>query len=589
MKMKKITASALAFALTVFSALTCFCEPVPNSEITLDAESMFRKISVSGRLTSANIGLDNDYGASVDMPLSFVMMAAPCTDGDEYSISYENLSYFKSGTTDENGNFEVVFPLADKNGNYVLQITTRYGTAYREIFSYDNKSVIDLNSVLAEKDAEKLGAFLLSDKKFLDYDTSIYDSLDGEAKILVCRALIDEYEKTGAYENIDAFHQSFNKIAQETRDSLIYLPEFSKESRIGLLTSYYNDSGIDADKKVFAYITENNLLDYVITSLENNKTDDLFGNVADITVKSLWDAQTVYYTTFDKIINTDNVFSFDDELLAKYKSAKNSDALLKEISNTVNTASSVDGFKKVIENAVTKINSQSDDEEIIKKPSQPGSKGGGGGGKVTGGISVIPPVETLPDTDTAQNEPGITKEIFADLDGFDWAKDAILTLKEQGIINGRSETEFDPSATVTRAEFSHMLAKAMKLDTENAKSDFADVSEDDWFYKSVSALSEKGIVNGTGNGLFGSDNPILRQDSAVMLAGFVNLQNSENTDFADADEISDYAKESVKKLKSAKIFSGDENGNFNPKSSITRAEAAVVIYNILNSKGASQK
>lgn len=589
MKMKKITASALALALTVFSALTCFCEAVPNSEITLDAESMFRKISVSGRLTSANIGLDNDYGASVGMPLSFVMMAAPCTDGDEYSISYENLSYFKSGTTDENGNFEVVFPLADKNGNYVLQITTRYGTAYREIFSYDNKSVIDLNSVLAEKDAEKLGAFLLSDKKFLDYDTSIYDSLDGEAKILVCRALIDEYEKNGAYENIDAFHQSFNKIAQETRDSLIYLPEFSKESRIGLLTSYYNDSGSDADKKVFAYITENNLLDYVITSLENNKTDDLFGNVADITVKSLWDAQTVYYTTFDKIINTDNVFSFDDELLAKYKSAKNSDALLKEISNTVNTASSVDGFKKVIENAVTKINSQSDDEEIIKKPSQSGSKGGGGGGKVTGGISVIPPVETLPDTDTAQTEPGITKEIFADLDGFDWAKDAILSLKEQGIINGRSETEFDPSATVTRAEFSHMLAKAMKLDTENAKSDFADVSEDDWFYKSVSALSEKGIVNGTGNGLFGSDNPILRQDSAVMLAGFVNLQNSENTDFADADEISDYAKESVKKLKSAKIFSGDENGNFNPKSSITRAEAAVVIYNILNSEGASQK
>lgn len=589
MKMKKFTVSALVFVLTVFSALTCFCEPVPNSEITLDAESMFRKISVSGRLTSANIGLDNDYGASVDMPLSFVMMAAPCTDGDEYSISYENLSYFKSGTTDENGNFEVVFPLADKNGNYVLQITTRYGTAYREIFSYDNKSVIDLNSVLAEKDAEKLGAFLLSDKKFLDYDTSIYDSLDGEAKILVCRALIDEYEKNGAYENIDAFHQSFNKIAQETRDSLIYLPEFSKESRIGLLTSYYNDSGSDADKKVFAYITENNLLDYVITSLENNKTDDLFGNVADITVKSLWDAQTVYYTTFDKIINTDNVFSFDDELLAKYKSAKNSDALLKEISNTVNTASSVDGFKKVIENAVTKINSQSDDEEIIKKPSQSGSKGGGGGGKVTGGISVIPPVETLPDTDTAQTEPGITKETFADLDGFDWAKDAILSLKEQGIINGRSETEFDPSATVTRAEFSHMLAKAMKLDPENAKSDFADVSEDDWFYKSVSALSEKGIVNGTGNGLFGSDNPILRQDSAVMLAGFVNLQNSENTDFADADEISDYAKESVKKLKSAKIFSGDENGNFNPKSSITRAEAAVVIYNILNSEGASQK
>ncbi len=589
MKMKKFTVSALVFVLTVFSALTCFCEAVPNAEITLDAESMFRKISVSGCLTSANIGLDKDYGASVGMPISFVMMTAPCTDGDEYNISYENLSYFKSGTTDENGNFEVVFPLADKNGDYVLQITTRYGVAYREIFSYDNKSVIDLNNVLAEKDSEKLGAFLLSDKKFLDYDTSIYDSLDGEAKILVCRALIDEYEKNGVYENIDAFHQSFNKIAQETRDSLIYLPEFSKESRIGLLTSYYNDSGSDADKKVFAYITENNLLDYVITNLENNKTDDLFGNVADITVKSLWDAQTVYYTTFDKIINTDNVFSFDDELLAKYKSAKNSDALLKEISNTINTASSVDGFKKVIENAVTKINSQSDDEEIIKKPPQSGSKGGGGGGKVSGGIAVIPPVETLPDTDTAQTEPGVTKETFADLDGFDWAKDAILSLKEQGIINGRSEAEFDPSATVTRAEFSHMLAKAMKLDTDNAKSDFADVSENEWFYKSVSALSEKGIVNGMGNGLFGSNNPISRQDSAVMLAGFVNSENTENTDFADADEIADYAKESVKKLKSAKIFSGDENGNFNPKSSITRAESAVVIYNILKGEGASQK
>ena len=129
----------------------------------------------------------------------------------------------------------------------------------------------------------------------------------------------------------------------------------------------------------------------------------------------------------------------------------------------------------------------------------------------------------------------------------------------------------------------------MKLDTDNAKSDFADVSENEWFYKSVSALSEKGIVNGMGNGLFGSNNPISRQDSAVMLAGFVNSENTENTDFADADEIADYAKESVKKLKSAKIFSGDENGNFNPKSSITRAESAVVIYNILKGEGASQK
>ncbi|MBO4391784.1 MAG: S-layer homology domain-containing protein, partial [Clostridia bacterium] len=81
---------------------------------------------------------------------------------------------------------------------------------------------------------------------------------------------------------------------------------------------------------------------------------------------------------------------------------------------------------------------------------------------------------------------------------------------------------------------------------------------------------------------FGIGENILRQDMAVMIYRMVKdktpLKNEKSeSEFADFDEIADYAKEAVSFLESAGLVSGTEDGKFNPESVLSRAEAAVAI------------
>lgn len=95
-------------------------------------------------------------------------------------------------------------------------------------------------------------------------------------------------------------------------------------------------------------------------------------------------------------------------------------------------------------------------------------------------------------------------------------QDAIEKLAAMGIINGKSETLFDPDSTMTRAEFATIIVKALKLDTKST-SPFEDVKEEDWFYSYVIAAYENKIVNGVSDSLFNPYGTITRQEAAVML------------------------------------------------------------------------
>ena len=57
--------------------------------------------------------------------------------------------------------------------------------------------------------------------------------------------------------------------------------------------------------------------------------------------------------------------------------------------------------------------------------------------------------------------------------------------------------------------------------------------------------------------------------------------SSGSVQFADEDEISEYAREAVSRLGGAGIVNGLPNGSFNPFGSLTRAEAAKVIYSMI--------
>lgn len=216
-----------------------------------------------------------------------------------------------------------------------------------------------------------------------------------------------------------------------------------------------------------------------------------------------------------------------------------------------------------------------------------GTGGGGGGssfsgGGFSGGTSSGTTI-TLPTVQTPELQTEPVPEIkFADVSDSHWAYKYISGLTERNIVSGMGDGMFMPNGSITREAFVTMLVKALcPNDITEAKSSFADVSDDAWFAKYVSYAYEKGYVMGVDENNFGTGSLITREQMAVIIARCLNLTANKEPDCADKDEISGYAKEAVAALGEKGIMNGDENGFFNPKNNATRAETAKVIYDLL--------
>lgn len=202
-----------------------------------------------------------------------------------------------------------------------------------------------------------------------------------------------------------------------------------------------------------------------------------------------------------------------------------------------------------------------------------GSIGGGGGGS-TGGSGYTPSTPNNPTTPSSG-------ETFTDLENHAWAKDAVYTLKNKGIISGISDTEFAPANNIKRGDFILILTRMLGVNNEFTEN-FADVPESAYYYQAIGSAKAAGIAQGSGEN-FMPENSITRQDlitlayRAFLAKGYI----TETTDltsldtFGDKDSISDYAKTSMASMVKAGIIQGS-NGNVNPKGFATRAEVAVM-------------
>lgn len=173
---------------------------------------------------------------------------------------------------------------------------------------------------------------------------------------------------------------------------------------------------------------------------------------------------------------------------------------------------------------------------------------------------------------------------FADATG--WGKDYISALYNRGIISGKSKTEFEPDASITREEFVKLVVELFGLNNTSSVVDFDDVDKDAWYYSYVASAYENKLINGVGDNLFGVGQKIKRQDMAKIIGTVLEMKGikaekaSENT-FADFDRIDDYAKDYVLAISGLGIISGDDNKNFNPDKFATRQEAAKMVYGML--------
>jgi Bacterial Ig-like domain (group 2)./S-layer homology domain. len=177
---------------------------------------------------------------------------------------------------------------------------------------------------------------------------------------------------------------------------------------------------------------------------------------------------------------------------------------------------------------------------------------------------------------------------FSDIAGVPWAKESIEALAARRVIAGVGNNSFKPDANVTRAEYIKILMQAFDLADESAQCNFKDVKAGAWYYGSIAAAQKLGIVKGKDDGSFGVNDPITRQDMAVMtyraaLLVKANLNGNASTEqFADRADISAYAAEAVAAMQKAGIINGTGGGKFTPGGKATRAQAAVIIYRLFN-------
>lgn len=210
--------------------------------------------------------------------------------------------------------------------------------------------------------------------------------------------------------------------------------------------------------------------------------------------------------------------------------------------------------------------------------SRPSSNGSSGSGSGIGGGVYFPSVKN-------ESTP-VKTEIFSDLGSVAWAKEAIESLYDLGVVNGRGEKVFDPSANVKREEFVKMIFLATKQQQNSDTVNFTDVNDGAWYYPYIASGVKLGWIKGISETQFGVGNPLTRQDMAVLIARAAGISaESSQAIFADDNMISDYAKEAVYSLRNAGIINGDDANRFNPKAYTTRAEAAKVIYEMITKEG----
>ncbi|KAI7256833.1 hypothetical protein KC345_g10917 [Hortaea werneckii] len=185
--------------------------------------------------------------------------------------------------------------------------------------------------------------------------------------------------------------------------------------------------------------------------------------------------------------------------------------------------------------------------------------------------------------------PAAPAAVFNDLGKVAWAQEAINALAAKGIIKGVDGTNFAPVKSVTRAEFVTMLVRSLDLTNTATTVAFSDVKQGVWYTDTIAAAVNAGLVKGSGNGKFEPGREITREEMAIMIANALKdqLQPVDATvlnKFADKSKIASYAQQPVAQLTQLGIINGVDAQKFAPKSIANRAQAAVMIFRMLENK-----
>ena len=581
--MKRILAILISVLLLMNMTVVVFAQDDITMNVAFDNEN--RAFTITGHIKYERdrlpVLLFMTQGSDI------VAIAETVAKGREEAGIPFVFSDVKIKSTTGTGDISIVVTVAEKNfvasdSYYYLGVDSQFA------------ALNTLKSVIQSGDYDTLKAAVSGTKSELGVDDSLLINLsDKAARIAMNNLFLLEIAEITGYatdDEIALINEEVKKYQKQYKEA-IALGTYFNSSSSAALKSWY-----DANKAEY-----NLLLDDAQTAVDETKLLDYFDQAIALEDFSLR-ADNITFVKTMKELNVE----MKKQAVLQIVEISNQNAVLHIISNLSALLSNVpdangqnpisvnyadwngmnedqktavciniagNNYKNIYD-FVSAVNSQI---ALNKNTAQTGSPviGGntGGRGDKKGNSEVLIPVPS-------QNET-VDAISFKDIDNVKWAEDAIYYLHATNVVSGKDAYTFAPNDKVTRAELAKMLVLGFNLKGDGAIS-FNDVNSSAWYAEYVKIAAANGLIKGDENGNFNPNEPVSRQDAAVMMYRAIgSTSKADKAYFVDYSEISPYAQDAVDYMCANGVINGIGNGVFAPFANLTRAQSAKMIYGLL--------
>ncbi|MBE6606258.1 MAG: hypothetical protein E7635_04405 [Ruminococcaceae bacterium] len=202
-------------------------------------------------------------------------------------------------------------------------------------------------------------------------------------------------------------------------------------------------------------------------------------------------------------------------------------------------------------------------------------------------------LEKEPEDDKSEDEkePETTEwqNPFDDVNVSDWFYASVQYAAENKLMNGVSEDKFAPNDTLTRAMLVTVLYRNAGEPSVNKSIPFSDVDMGAYYASAVIWAKQNGIVNGVSETEFAPDANITREQIAAIMYRYAQYKGydvsvGENTNilsYDDVEDVSEYAVASMQYVVGSGLIKGKTETTLNPKDNATRAEIATVLQRFI--------
>lgn len=172
---------------------------------------------------------------------------------------------------------------------------------------------------------------------------------------------------------------------------------------------------------------------------------------------------------------------------------------------------------------------------------------------------------------------------FTDIPSGAWYRDAVEYVYHKGMMAGDGSLDrFNPEGVMTRAMVVTILHR-LEGEPKVQAAAFTDVAAGQWYTEAIAWASANGIVSGYGNGTFGPNDPITREQLTAILyryaagKGYDMTARADLSGYSDAGQISAYAAEPMSWANALAFITGMDDGTLAPRAGATRAQTAAIL------------